>query len=86
MQMGPLPCEGTEVRYLTDDRDSQQRHELVLYQANNGDWYLMVVPEGHRFGPTVRFCTSGGASSRVPGLTTLLANIFALLLVQDVPC
>ena len=68
-----------EARYLTDDRDSRERHELVIYQGNNGDWYVMVVPEGNRLGPTVRLCTSGGASSRVPGLTAAIAQAFLAL-------
>ena len=68
-----------EARYLTDDRDVHPRHELVLSHAPNGDWYIMVVPEGDRLGPTVRFCTSGGASTHVPGLTVLVAKMFQLL-------
>ena len=67
------------VRYLTDDRDARQRHELVIYQGQNGDWYVQIVPEGDRLGPTVRLCTSGGASARVPGLTTAIAQAFRAL-------
>lgn len=57
------------VRYLTDDRDQEPRHELVVFQGGNGDWYVSVLPEGDRIGPCVRLCTSGGASHAAPGLT-----------------
>lgn len=64
------------VRYLTDDRDARQRHELIIYQANNGDWYVQVLPEGDVLGPTVRLCTSGGASSRAPGLVESIRHAY----------
>ena len=67
------------VRYLTDDRDARQRHELVISQENNGDWYVMVVPEGDVIGPTVRLSTSGGASSHVPGLTKAIYEAYIAL-------
>ena len=67
----------TEVRYLTDDRDYERRNELVISFGNNGDWYVAVVPEGEvAFGRSVRLCTSGGASSKVPGLAPAIANAF----------
>lgn len=74
----------TEVRYLTDDRDTRNRHELVISFGGNGDWYVSVVPEGEvTFGRAVRLCTSGGASTAVPGLTPAIADAFrALLKVQ----
>jgi hypothetical protein len=68
-----------EVRYLTDDRDSRHRHELVIGWGNNGDWYVYTVPEGERSMAMVRLCTSGGASSAVPGLTVLVAEMFRKL-------
>jgi len=65
------------VRYLTDDRDESHRNELVIMQGGNGDWYVAVVPEGEgTIGRAVRLCTSGGASSRCPGLTGAIANAF----------
>jgi hypothetical protein len=70
---------GEPVHYLTDDRDSRERHELVIMQAGNGDWYVSVLPEKHRIGPTVRLCTSGGASSRVPGLVAAIASAYRAL-------
>jgi len=68
-----------EVRYLTDDRDSSRRLELVIGWGNNGDWYVVTVPEGERSMRAVRLCTSGGASSAVPGLTVLVADMFRKL-------
>jgi len=70
----------TEVRYLTDDRDFKDRNELVITLGGNGDWYLAVVPEGQgTIGRGVRICTSGGASSSVPGLAVAIANAFRAL-------
>jgi hypothetical protein len=70
-----------EVRYLTDDRDFPGKNELVISQGGNGDWYVGVTPEGQGcIGKSVRICTSGGASSRVPGLTVAIADAFRALL------
>lgn len=69
-----------EVRYLTDDRDYPERNELVIFQGGNGDWYVGVAPEGQGcIGKSVRICTSGGASSRVPGLAVAIADAFRAL-------
>jgi len=75
----------TEVRYLTDDRDLRNRHELVISFAGNGDWYVSVVPEGEgTFGRAVRLCTSGGASTAAPGLAPAIADAFrALVRAQE---
>src|SRR3989344_1085908 len=77
---GPTMSEITAVRYLTDDRDARRRNELVIWVGGNGDWYVAVVPEGEgTIGRAVRICTSGGASSKVPGLTVAIANAFRAL-------
>ena len=68
--------EPDEVRYLTDDRDVPNRHELVIMFGGNGDWYVSVVPEGEKASRGVRICTSGGASFAAPGLTNAIANAF----------
>lgn len=70
-----------EVRYLTDDRDARdgRRLELVIGWGNNGDWYVVTVPEGGRSFDAVRLCTSGGISSSVPGATVLIARLFRVL-------
>ncbi|OHA90570.1 MAG: hypothetical protein A2832_01075 [Candidatus Zambryskibacteria bacterium RIFCSPHIGHO2_01_FULL_44_22b] len=69
-----------EVRYLTDDRDLEDRNELVIGFGGNGDWYVAVVPEGQKpIGKSVRICTSGGASSAVPGLGIAIAQAFRAL-------
>lgn len=66
-----------EVRYLTDDRDERRRNELVISYGGNGDLYVAVVPEGEgTIGRAVRICTSGGASSAVPGLGVATARAF----------
>lgn len=53
---------GTQVRrYRSDDRDFDDGdNDLMVYSGGNGDWYLTIVPHGHRIGPTVRVRTSGG--------------------------
>jgi hypothetical protein len=70
-----------EVRYLTDDRDARdgRRLELCIGWGNNGDWYVVTVPEGARSFDAVRLCTSGGASATVPELTVLVARMFRAL-------
>lgn len=35
-------------RYLTHDCD-EARVELIVQSADNGDWYLSIVREGHKF-------------------------------------
>lgn len=74
--MGALETDMNEARYLTDDRDASRRNELVILQGNNGDWYVGVCPEGEGCIGLVRLSTSGGASSRCPGLTTAIAEAF----------
>jgi hypothetical protein len=70
-----------EVRWLTDDCDERDRTELVIYQGGNGDWYVGVAREGcGALGTTVRCRTSGGASSRVPGMNAGIASIFRALI------
>lgn len=67
----------TQMRYLTDDRDSKNRHELVIEAGGNGDWYVAVVPEGQgTIGRAVRLCTSGGASAACPGLCCAVADAY----------
>lgn len=70
-----------EVRYLTDDRDARdgRRLELCIGWGHNGDWYVVTVPEGERSVSAVRLCTSGGASSAVPGFVPLIAEAFRRL-------
>lgn len=65
-----------EVRYLTDDRDEEVRHELVIMRGGNGDLYVSVVPEGKKAFEGVRICLSGGARASVPGLAMAIAKAF----------
>lgn len=67
----------SERRYLTDDRDTKERNELVIMSGGNGDWYISVVPEGQGcIGRSVRICTSGGAAHACPGLPAAIADAF----------
>lgn len=72
---------GEEVRYLCDDRDANDRLELVILPGGNGDWYVGTVPEGEGFmGKLVRICTSGGAASAAPELPVHISRIYRHLL------
>jgi len=74
------PATVTEARYLSDDRDERRPNELVIFTGGNGDWYVGIASQGTGcIGRSVRLCTSGGASSRVPGLTLAIANAFRAL-------
>ncbi len=71
---------GETRRCATDDRDiDPDRHELHVGLGGNGDWYLSVLPEGHKLGPTVRISTSGGAEQRYPGIGVALADLYRVL-------
>jgi hypothetical protein len=70
----------TEVRYLTDDRDHEQRNELVITRGGNGDLYVAVAPEGQgTLGRAVRLSTSGGSAAAAPGLARAAAEMFRAL-------
>jgi hypothetical protein len=75
--MSKLPW-GSDIRVKTDDCDKSDL-ELSIFQGGNGDWYISILPEGHRIGPCVRISTSGGASARVPGLTAAIAEVYQAL-------
>ncbi len=71
-----------ERRYLSDDADIDgHEYELVIHdgRAGNGDWYISVLPKGHKIGPTVRIRASGGESSRLPGLVAAIEAMYRSL-------
>ncbi len=78
-----IPPWGEPRRYLTDDRDyagdPEPPHELVIFPAENGDWYVGVWPKGHRTGPAVRICTSGGAARACPELPVAISRAYRAL-------
>lgn len=72
----------TERRFLSDDADQDWgRYELVVHdgRAGNGDWYISVLPAGHKVGPTVRICTSGGAAASHPALPAAAHQLYKAL-------
>lgn len=76
------------VRYLTDDRDlpPEEQNELEIMPGENGDWYVSVVPRGQgSLGRGVRLCTSGGASTRCPGLTVAIAEAYRAMVAGTKP-
>ena len=44
--------------YLSDDCDIEE-NKLKIYQAENGDWYVVVLKLNERIGTAVRITTSG---------------------------
>lgn len=75
----PVTPWGEPRRYPTDDRDlpKEQRHDLIIYPGQNGDWYVATDHEGARgVLSAVRLCTSGGASTACPGLTNAIADAY----------
>ncbi len=76
----------SEARYSTDDRDlpPEDQRYLVISCGGNGDWYVQIAPKG-RFSTTevVRLSTSGGASSRCPGLTVAVAEAFRAIVASS---
>lgn len=71
--------------YLTDDRDRPQEEQrtLVIFPGGNGDWYVQVAPHHGRTTEGVRLCTSGGASTQCPGLTTGIAMAYRAMLAAQ---
>src|SRR3989344_8929917 len=58
--------------YVTDDRDHSPENlrTLVIFPGGNGDWYVQVAGVNGITTHGVCLCTSGGASTQCPGLTT----------------
>jgi hypothetical protein len=73
---------GAPRTYVCDDSrgvdagTGDEVYQLSISQGGNDDWYVSVLPEGHRIGPTVRLRTSGGASTICPGLTVAIADAY----------
>lgn len=67
-----------KMMYVTDDRDRplEEQRSLVIFPGGNGDWYVQVAPHHGRTTEGVRLCTSGGASTQCPGLTTGIAMAY----------
>jgi hypothetical protein len=56
-------------RYRSDDRDLPDGdNDLLVFAAENGDWYIAIVRHGEKLGPAVRLTTSGSPRGleRVP--------------------
>jgi hypothetical protein len=71
--------------YLTDDRDlpDEDQRTLVIFQGGNGDWYVQVATKHGRTSQGVRLCTSGGASTQCPGLTTGIAMAYRAMIAAQ---
>ena len=71
--------------YLTDDRDlpDEDQRTLVIFPGGNGDWYVQVAPKNGRTFEGVRLCTSGGASTQCPGLTTAIAMAYRAMIAAQ---
>lgn len=68
--------------YLTDDRDHapEDQRTLVIFPGGNGDWYVQVAGANGIATDGVRLCTSGGASTQCPGLTTGIAMAYSAMM------
>lgn len=56
------------------------RYELVITQANDGDFYFQVRRIGYALGEgNVSVSTSGGNSSHYPGITNAINEIFTII-------
>lgn len=62
-----------------DANTGDKVYQLTISQGGNGDWYVAVLPKGHRIGPSVRLRTSGGAATGCPGLTIAIADAYRAL-------
>jgi hypothetical protein len=71
--------------YLTDDRDLplDELRTLVIFSGGNGDWYVQVANRHGRATEGVRLCTSGGASTHAPGLTSAIATAYRAILAAQ---
>src|SRR3989344_2188160 len=75
--------------YVTDDRDHSPENlrTLVIFPGGNGDWYVQVAGVNGITTHGVRLCTSGGASTQCPGLTTGIAMAYrAMMAAQRGDC
>lgn len=70
---GPDTILDSEARYP----GIEPKNDLVIMPGSNGDWYVAVVPNGQGcIGKAIRLETSGGASTKCPGLTTAIADAY----------
>ena len=67
------------VTILSDDADQKPHYALSVMQGMDGDYYVAVMPKGDKIGPVVRLSTSGGASTRHPGVTTIIHRLYDCL-------
>lgn len=76
-----------EFSYLTDDRDSPFKAEAKIFKGGNGDYYQMIESQGPRGqrqrSHAVRFATSGGASTRNPGLLRAVRDQYKAMQGQE---
>ena len=69
---------GMKAEFITDDKDLYHKATMVVSHSPNGDWYQCIKWKDRKglncASPSVRFCTSGGASTSHPGLTGAVAG------------
>lgn len=73
-------------RYRSDDRDLDG-HDLdlvILPPSGNGDWYVSVLPHGHKSGPAVRVTTSGSPPGQ-HGVCIAVARLYRALGGEEEP-
>jgi hypothetical protein len=82
--MKPASIRDGEACYV-DDARAEPLHELAILCDDQGDVYVMVRPVGHRMGPAVRLCASGGADRAAPGLLQAMRAAHAAIRSAALP-
>ena len=67
------------VEYPDDDCGEDNPRLRILWNHNvDGDIHICIITDKD-ISPSIRFCASGGSSSRVPGLRVKLVEAFKLI-------
>jgi hypothetical protein len=69
--------------YTTDDRDYEHKATMIMFAGGNGDYYQQINWTDHRGliqqSPAIRYCTSGGCSTRNPALLSAVVDQYRAL-------
>ena len=70
-------------RYRSDDRDLEGHdNDLLIFQGENGDWYVSIVKHGEKLGKSVRLTTSG-VQTAYRGVPVAIAQLYQALWPED---
>lgn len=75
-----LPAMRDERRYRSDDRDLEDcDNDLAIFQGENGDWYVSILPHGDRVTRACVRITTSGAPRGLQGVAAAVANLYQTL-------